>query len=583
MAVVPRPASGAHAAARLQQRIEELGGATIRAISGDARLHFRARRLHRDDTALPLFGPHLQPSLDEDDLDSHRGAADAMALRVVHSDAALHRALCPSDATARWVFELMEQCRVERLAPPEMPGVARNLRHRFEAWSIAFHRSGLAETSRGILLYTVAQIARSRIFAEPVFHATEDLIEVTRAAITPKLGHFLGGMRRHRFDQRGFAVHARALGERVSQMIRDEAARAGTDGEPDDEASSEASVGGFTLLVDFDAEVGDGIASVESADSAVLGAAPDGYRVFTRAYDRELRASSLLRPAQATEYRERLDALIAARGHHVGRLARRLQWLFAVPSRDGWEDGREEGRVDGRRLPQLVVSPTERRLFRLERDAPVADCALAFLIDCSGSMKQHIDHVATLVDVFSRALDEAGIANEVLGFTTGAWQGGRAARDWRRAGSPAHPGRLNEVDHLVFKDADTPWRRARRDIAALFRADVFREGVDGEAIDWAVSRLSAIDARRHLLLVVSDGCPMDGATALANDDHYLDHHLRSVCARHARERRVDVLGVGVGLDLSPFYEHCAALDLSHGVDAAVIGDVLALIEGRRRR
>ncbi len=581
MARAPGSASEAQAAARQQQRIEELGAATIRAISGDPHIHFRARRLHRDQTLLPLFGPHLQPSFDDDDLGSHRGAADAMALRLLHGDAALHESLRPNDPIARWVFELMEQCRVEALAPADMPGVARNVHHRFEQWSLSFQRSGLAETSQGILLFTVAQIARSRIHAAPVTEAVEDLIEVTRAAITPALGATLTGMRRHRFDQRGFALHARALGERIAQMIRDEAAASSDAGDADEPDASAAQ--GFALLVDFDAGLENAIATVESADSAVLGAAAGGYRVYTRAYDRELAASGLLRPEQALEYRAKLDALVAASGHNVGRLARRLQLLFATPSRDGWDDGREEGRVDGRRLAQLIAAPTERRLFRTERNAPQADCALSFLIDCSGSMKQHIEHVAVLVDVLSRALDRAGVATEVLGFTTGAWQGGRAARDWRRAGRPAHPGRLNEVDHLVFKDARTPWRRARRDIAALFRADVFREGIDGEAIAWAAARLAAQDARRRVLLVVSDGCPMDGATALANDEHYLDHHLRDVCARLARESTLEVLGVGVGLDLGPFYDRSAALDLSHGIDAGVMKDVLALIEGRRRR
>ena len=186
-------------------------------------------------------------------------------------------------------------------------------------------------------------------------------------------------------------------------------------------------------------------------------------------------------------------------------------------------------------------------------------------------MKQHSEAVAMLVDVFVRALEQAGVASEVLGFTTGAWHGGRAARDWQRAGSPRHPGRLNEINHLVFKDADTPWRRARHDMAALLKADLYREGIDGEAVDWACDRLLAHNAERRLLVVVSDGCPMDGATALANDDYYLDHHLREVVARREQQGAVEIFGLGVGLDLISVLQsvHGARRDRRSGQSAAV--------------
>jgi cobaltochelatase CobT len=208
---------------------------------------------------------------------------------------------------------------------------------------------------------------------------------------------------------------------------------------------------------------------------------------------------------------------------------------------------------------------------------------VGFLIDCSGSMKQHIAAVTVLVDVFVRALEQAGVASELLGFTTGAWNGGQAARDWHRAGRPEHPGRLNEVCHLVFKDADTPWRRARRDIAALLKADLFREGIDGEAVEWACARLAARDEERRLLIVVSDGCPMDTATGLANDAHYLDQHLREVLRRHERPGGVEVFGVGVGLDLSAFYSRSRALDLSTPPGNEACFEIVEMLAGRGRR
>ena len=182
-----------------------------------------------------------------------------------------------------------------------------------------------------------------------------------------------------------------------------------------------------------------------------------------------------------------------------------------------------------------------------------------------------------IVDIFSRALEQAGVTSEVLGFTTGAWNGGRAQRDWLRAGKPRHPGRLNETCHLVFKDADTTWRRARPDMGALLKADLFREGVDGEAVAWAGHRLNLRPARRRLLMVISDGCPMDGATNLANDVYYLDNHLKDVVATETHLNGIAILGVGGGLDLSPFYPHSLALALSPPPGYPIFRELLALL------
>jgi cobaltochelatase CobT len=339
----------------------------------------------------------------------------------------------------------------------------------------------------------------------------------------------------------------------------------------------------FSLVMDMDAQVADGINVVQAGRSGVLDASKAGYQVFTTAYDRELRAASLVRPSLLQDQRAQLDRRIAAQGVNISRLARDFLALLAQPAREGWHSAQEEGLIDGRRLAQLVAAPTERRLFRTERHEPQADAVLTFLIDCSGSMREHIESVAMVVDVAARALEQAGVASEVLGFTTGAWHGGRAQRDWQRAGRPPHPGRLNEVNHLIFKEADTPWRRARLGLAALLKADLFKEGIDGEAVDWACARLRARGEQHKLLVVVSDGCPMDGATNLANDSNYLDQHLQEVVARHEQAGAVQVFGLGVGLDLSPYYSRAQAVDLSVSVGQSVFRDLLQLLAARRWR
>lgn len=568
---------GTASATRHQQRIDDLCAATLRALGDAPELHFRGRRLHQGERALPSFAPHLQPTPGVDDFASFRGAADGMALRLQHSDAALHQRLLPEAPVERLLYNMLEQFRVESLAPAHMPGMVYNLRHRFEAWSTAFYASGLTESAKGILLYTVAQITRSRVTAQPVSEATEDAIESTRMAIVKPLGHGLAGLRRHRHDQRAYATHALSIAQQVATMLKDCEAHSAADA---DESEADQASSAFTLWLDVEGEGSDhGLPTAAHGTSRLLTDPQDAYRVFTTEFDTEDKATSLVRAALLDEYRERIDHLIERQGLSVSRLARQLLAVLAHPERDGWATGLEEGHIDGRQLHRLITSPDERRLFKQERFAPVADCMVSFLIDCSGSMREHIDHVAVLVDVMARALDQIGVATEVLGFTTNAWNGGRAQKAWRRAGRPAHPGRLNETCHLVFKDSTTPWRRARPALGALLKSDLFREGVDGEALIWAAQRLvQRHEGRgRKLLLVVSDGSPTDGATALANDEHYLDHHLCDVVGHLHRQQQVEVFGVGVGLDLSPYYRRNCALDLSAGVNNQVLAEIATML------
>lgn len=575
-------AGSAQQQARRQQKVEELCAATLRALTGRPALHYRGRRLYAGERPLPVHAPHLRVDAGVDAFADCRASTDGIALRLLHSDPALHARQCPADPVERLVFELLEQLRVETLAPADMPGMARNLHDRFESWSRAFYRSGLTEGSVGILLYTVAQMCWSRLSAKPVLHDTEDYIESTRMGLVSALGTSLAGIRRHRRDQAAFAPHALAIAHVVGERVRAEQAAA-AEGEVD--AQDDERKSGFALPLDFDdaGEDSDGIAAATTGTSKVFADAALAYRVYTTRFDSEVAAGSLVRRALLREYRERLDRRVAEQGANVPRLARQLAAILARPARDGWRFGEEEGHIDGRRLAQLISSPAERRVFRQERQVPQADCVVSFLLDCSGSMKTHIEAVAVLLDVLLRALDMIGVTTELLGFTTGAWNGGRAWRDWMSRGRPPHPGRLNEVCHMVFKDAERNWRRSRTDIAALFKADLFREGIDGEAVDWACNRLLARSEGRRILIVISDGCPSDGATGLANDPFYLDNHLKDVVARREREGAVEILGLGVGLDLSPFYRRSLATDMTQGLENTLFTEIVQLIGGHLRR
>lgn len=571
----------ATAQTRHQQQVEELCAAALRALADDGELHYRGHRLYRGDRPLPVHAPHLRIAPDTHDFASYRAVSDAVALRLTHSDADLHARMCPSDPVERLIFELLEQIRVEAMVPHTLPGMAHNLQARFENWSRAFHHSGLTDSHLGLLLYTIAQITWARVTGKPVLEETEDMMEATRAGIAARTGTPLAGLRRERFNQAAYIPHALELARIVAEMIRDASAEAGEE----DADDNEQTISAFSLLLDFDNEIEDSIAAATTGKSQAFEDAAQHYRVFTNRYDVEVHAASLVRAALLREYRERLDQRIAEQGINRARLARMLQAVLAVPERDDWNFGEEEGYIDGHRLAQLITSPTERRLFRLERYQPQAECAVTLLLDCSGSIKAHIEPLAVIVDIMLRALESIGVTTELLGFTTGAWNGGRARNDWLKQRQPAHPGRLNEVCHMIFKDAGRSWRRARTDIAALFKADLFREGIDGEAVQWACNRLRthASDARRRILMVVSDGCPMDGATNQANDNFYLDNHLKQVVAEEEQRGNVEILGLGVGLDLSPFYRRNLAIDLSQSLDNTLFDEIVRLIAGRHTR
>jgi cobaltochelatase CobT len=560
--------------ARDRERIEELCLAAIRALSGQRGLHFRAGRLHGIDAPVLAEAPHLRAEPDED-FDSHRGVADGLALRLLHSDADLHRRLAPEEPVARLVFEMLEQFRVESRLRADLKGARGNLRHRHETWSKAFHASGLTETARGMLLYTVAQICRSRVMGESVVEDTEDLLEGARFSLSPLIGHEVAALRRVRDDQAAYAVPARRLAEKVADLVRED------DLEEGDE-SILSTRAGFSLWV-APAEIDDASDADSPAGAGRLATGVLAYRVFTRAYDQEARVVDLVRREQLLDYRQRLDERLEDHRINVSKLARALQAVLTTPEPSGWDSAQEEGHIDGRSLSQLIASPAERRLFRTDRVEPVSDTLVTFLVDCSGSMRRHQEAVAIMVDVFVRALDLAGVSSEVLGFTTRAWNGGRAMRDWRRSGRPTRPGRLNELSHLVFKDADTSWRRARPALAAFLKDDVYREGVDGEAVSWASARMKQRPESRRLLIVISDGSPMDSATNLVNEPGYLDFHLRDVIAREDAEQTVQVYGLGVGLDLSPYYSRRHALDLDGGLEHRAFSEVIQMLAVRTRR
>lgn len=552
------------AATRARVRaLERHGAALIRAMGHCPGADYRSRQLRLDGRIVALASPYLMVDPAAASLPRVRGVADAYSARLRYSNLSLHFGNRPADLIGAVVFDILEQLRCEALLPTALRGARHNLQVMFEDWCRQAREDGWVDSAVGILLYTLIHMVRARLIINTDDEEVAGLIEATRANLSPMIGKpfYQLGLTRH--SQEAYAVPALEIASILSELVA-------ADTDPDDAIAAQLNRNTVILGPDWDNqslnETADGAGGIAGGDPGLIDVTPElagDYHVFDNQYDQIIEASRLYREAQREQLRHELDRQCAAQTVSVTRLALRLQALFALPQHDGWLFGQEEGLIDGRRLSQLVSRSGYRQVFRSHRQQPVCDAVVGFLIDNSGSMKaQKHESVAVLVDTLVRALDLAGVNSEVLGFTTAAWNGGRPMKAWRGARMPADPGRLNELLHIVYKDAETPWRRARQAISCLMKTHHFRESVDGEALIWAWRRLRQRPESRRILLMISDGAPLDAATYNTNREGFLGDHLRNVVRIIEARGDVTLGAIGIDLDMSETFSRSVNLDLS---------------------
>ncbi len=555
---------------RRRRLIERHSAAALRAVAAEPDAEFVGQRLTIGDQRVSVATPYLVAGDRWVPIGALRGVADAIGMRLRHSDIELHRSLRPAPPFQQVVFDTLEQLRCDSLVPDHLPGVRNNVAQAFEEWDRSTRAMGVAETALGRLVYTVTHMARSRFGTSVGMLDNETQIEIEgiteapRMELAPMIGHDLVALAENRHDQAAYAVHATKIADAVAIVAGDAAehltptdvvdvkkrlmlAAAWDDGDNESFDGHEVGAGGI-------GGVDDGVGSLDD-----LG----GYRVFTTEYDIEVSGQDLLLDVIAARRRAELDTLISAQAVSVPRLAHRLLERLGTAQPRSWHHAQTEGVIDALRLSQVVSNPTFRQVFRTPRHEPTADLAVTFLLDTSGSMKrQRYEAMAVLVDTYSRALDLAGATSEVLGFTTAAWNGGQALVDWQNAGEPNLPGRIGERCHIVYKDADSSWRSSRQSLAAMLQTTHYREGLDGEALAWAYRRLAARPERRRILVFISDGAPNDVATATANGENYLTDHLQRVARRIQRTGAVEIGAIGIDLDMEWLVSKSVSLDLS---------------------
>jgi cobaltochelatase CobT len=548
----------------LQQKLEQWCAASIRALAGEPTAHYRGHYLLLKEQPMLLCAPYLHLDLETHDAAKLRGVADAIALRLLHSDQQLHASLSPENPIQRLVFELLEQLRTESLAPDNMPGMRTNLQRRFLYWANKAGSSALVENSVGLLIFTVNLMCWSRLLKLAIPETIEDTIEATRWKLALSIGKPLRAMSRVTHSQQQFSEHALDIARIINTMIED-AAQAS---DQDDDVNKTVRILSNAKLLNLQWLDADGLSleqrfAISSTEKITHAQSGYYYQVYNRAYDKEVKADKTIRIAQLKKMRIALDKHIRQQSVNSHRVARYLRQLIASPALAGWSFGEEEGHLDSARLARLVTSPNDRKLFRKLSHKPNSDCIVSIVIDNSGSMTHHNMAIAAMVDTLAKILELANIKSEVLGFTTVNWNGGKVAKEWIRAGKPANPGRLTSLCHTIYKSAETPWRRARQAIAGLLKSDNFREGVDGEALEWAVKRIESRPEERKIIVMISDGSPMDTATHAANDDRYLDQHLAQVAAIVEARPDINLCALGVGLDLSAYYRQSMSISVDN--------------------
>ena len=582
-------------------------GVCLRAIAGkaDIEVTFAAERPGLAGIKARL--PEPPRRLNEREAAIVRGHSDSIALRLACHDPAVHRKLVPGGQQARAVFEAVEQARVEAIGSRRMGGVKKNLAAMLDD---RFHRGKydeITDRADAPIEDAIAMIVRERLTGETPPATARKLVELWRPLIEERAGRNLDRLERVLDDQRRFGdvVHDLLdnldMGEdRGSDSDEEEGEegdeenrkdQSGEDGEAADSADSER-----VSLEEAEAstdELPDSAAEAVDAPAADMADDPDmgdseaaaepwrprhnrneprgpDYRPFTAKFDEIVGAEELCEPEELERLRGYLDKQLSHLQGVVARLANRLQRLLLAQQNRAWEFDLEEGLLDPARLSRVIVDPLHPLSFKREKDTQFRDTVVTLLLDNSGSMRgRPITVAATCADILARTLERCGVKVEILGFTTRAWKGGQSREAWLAHGKPANPGRLNDLRHIVYKAADAPWRRSRKNLGLMMREGLLKENIDGEALDWAHKRLLGRPETRKILMMISDGAPVDDSTLSVNPGNYLERHLRWVIEDIETRSPVELIAIGIGHDVTRYYRRAVTL-----VDAEELGGVM---------
>ncbi|HYE48044.1 MAG TPA: cobaltochelatase subunit CobT [Azospirillaceae bacterium] len=554
---------------------------------------------------VPMPARDLNPR----DVAQVRGAADAAALRLRHHDAAVHAQRMPTSETARQTFDAMEQARCEALGARAMAGVAANLGAAMEE---KYRRQGydrITERDQVPLSEVMRLLAREAMTGEAPPASAGAAVDLWRPWVQEKLGRDLSGLSRTMGDQDLYAREVRRLLSELDMEVgaepeteeqedeeqkddqsdseSDDQQQAGGEqqtGEAQSSAQQEQSESRTEEIAegeqdDSERQASDGSGSEEPGNPGQPWRPerdrrndpdPHGYKPFTTEFDEVVDAADLCDADELARLRLLLDQQLQHLQGMIAKLANRLQRRLLAKQTRAWAFDLEEGILDAARLARVVVNPVLPLSFKMENETDFRDTVVSLLIDNSGSMRgRPISIAAMSADILARTLERCAVKVEILGFTTRAWKGGQSRERWISQGKPAAPGRLNDLRHIVYKDADAPWRRARKNLGLMLREGILKENIDGEALLWAHNRLIARPEQRRILMVISDGAPVDDSTLSVNSGNYLERHLRHAIEWIETRSPVELVAIGIGHDVTRYYRRAVTI-----VDAEQLGGTM---------
>jgi cobaltochelatase CobT len=592
-------------------------GPAVRAVAGDGEIEVEFGPGEGGVAGKSVVMPEPPRAPSPRDIALARGWADSLALRVGCHDAKVHRRLAPVSGPARAVFEAAERARIEGLGASRMPGMASNLTARLEDHYSHDRFRAVSTRAEAPLEDALALLIRERLTGLEPPASTKGLVDVWRPVIESRCNKFLKRLEGLCENQEQFGRQIRDLlkaleladqsGEQQPEEGEDERDQEASEGgEDDSEQAKDESSGGQEQQSDEDLSEGDLSDADEMTDSAeteqqdmddgdldqeetpapwrpnstVLDN-PEafGYKVFSRAHDEEVNAEALSSPEELERLRAFLDKELKTLSAAVAKLANRLQRRLLAQQNRGWDFDLEEGVLDAARLTRVITDPMRALTYKRERDMDFRDTVVTLLLDNSGSMRgRPIMVAACCADILARTLERCGVKVEILGFTTKAWKGGWSREEWLAAGKPAAPGRLNDLRHIIYKTADAPWRRAKNALALMMREGLLKENIDGEALAWAHSRLIARPEQRRILMMISDGAPVDDSTLSVNTGSYLEQHLRQVIREIETRSPVELIAIGIGHDVTRYYRRAVTITDASELAGAMTEKLVELFE-----
>ncbi|HEY6632699.1 MAG TPA: cobaltochelatase subunit CobT [Rhizobiaceae bacterium] len=569
----------------------------MRAISGDNELEVA---FAKDKPALAgnrARLPELPKKPSGADIAITRGLGDSMALKRACHDLRIHTKFAPEGKQARAVFDAVEQARVEAIGALRMTGVGDNIGHMLEDKYAKANLADVRDRADAPIEEALALLVREKLTGRPAPKSGERVVNLWREWVEEKAGADLEHLAGNVADQQAFARVVREMlasmemaedfgDEEQSDDVEDsedpqpqgeeQSEEGGEDDSGADQAQSDdqdttseeeqagemdaadATSDEFSDDDDPDAET-PGEAKRKDNPFSDLPKTVD-YKVYTTQFDETVGAEELCEEEELDRLRAFLDKQLANLQGVVGRLANRLQRRLMAQQNRSWDFDLEEGYLDPARLVRVVIDPMQPLSFKQERDTKFRDTVVSLVLDNSGSMRgRPITVAATCADILARTLERCGVSVEILGFTTRAWKGGQAREKWLKDGKPLSPGRLNDLRHIIYKSADMPWRRARRNLGLMMREGLLKENIDGEALLWAHQRLIARPEQRKILMMISDGAPVDDSTLSVNPGNYLERHLRAVIDLIETRSPVELLAIGIGHDVTRYYRRAVTI------------------------